>query len=747
MPGTPGLSTFPPAAGELPISRDLGKCRDLVSSPQHHVLPPEPETSDMDARSTDIARYVKARYTAGLLSAGLAMAPSGSAQEEERWVFGGAAGKTWRAHVDLNVMADDFTDPGMLRPRILKPDENLLPRLFEVATWHYYKNPFDPYFVDGMPRIWRGTAQRGWYTEKAFTYIDGDRNTFWWQLGFGSPGDKMNHEFWTFDLGTLVPLERFQVQTPPDSVTHRSGEPFSNFIPRSGELSGADDEERIRLELRGQQNDCHLENKYICSTSYRPLEFLLGEVAENVTAPIVVSFPTRYLRYLRWRTFPDGVATSAGVGSWPFVAKLAYAEFEVYGRGAAALSRYTTKSIDLGRPATLGKIELGVSRWRLDENLEPVPAPDADAGIGVRVKTGTTGDYRQYHTLNDQLELVVVDRGEYDRLQVQSSHGAVVFVGSQGPITDDFENWSPWSGPLAESGSRPGLASGRWFALQIEMRSGKPSEFARLDSLSIEIIPLLADRVVGEVAKAGDGLSPLASDVPLGEEVELSYAISAEFEEVAGGFDAVRIGTPSPPTFRSLRIGTPLDEVAPDSVAMDEQGLTVYLPRRITADEDLRIGLGTVLYTVAEELGGEVFNRTQPGRGQPVIGGDATVEIASNSLQVLASGNEVERTISAVDIRPRAVTPNGDGFNDSMEIRFALFGVLETDVEVVFYDLGGNPVSRIMGTSAGPGTHALEWDGRDEEGRALTPGVYLCEVAAETGRGRFQSITPVAVAY
>ena len=401
----------------------------------------------MDTRSTDIAPVVKARFAAGLLYAGLALAPSAWAQEEERWVFGGDGDETWLAHVDLNVMADDFTDPGMLRPRILKPDENLLPRLFEVATWHYYKYPFDPYFVDGMPRIWARHRAGGYYTEQAFTYIDGDRNTFWWQLGFGSPGDKMNHEFWTFDLGTLVPLERFQVQTPPDSVIHRSGEPFTHFIPRSGELSGADDEERIRLELPGQQNDCFLENKYICSTSYRPLEFLLGEISENVTDPIVVRFPTQYLRYLRWRTFPDGVATSAGVGSWPFVAKLAYAEFEVYGRGAAAVARYTTKAIDLGRPATLGKIELGVSRWRLDENLQPVPAPDADAGMGVRVRTGTTDDYRRYHTLNDQLELVVVDREEYDRLQVQSSHGAVVFVGSQGPITDDFDNWSPWSRP------------------------------------------------------------------------------------------------------------------------------------------------------------------------------------------------------------------------------------------------------------------------------------------------------------
>lgn len=115
----------------------------------------------MDTRSTDIAPVVKARFAAGLLYAGLALAPSAWAQEEERWVFGGDGDETWLAHVDLNVMADDFTDPGMLRPRILKPDENLLPRLFEVATWHYYKYPFDPYFVDGMPRIWRGTERGG----------------------------------------------------------------------------------------------------------------------------------------------------------------------------------------------------------------------------------------------------------------------------------------------------------------------------------------------------------------------------------------------------------------------------------------------------------------------------------------------------------------------------------------------------------------------------------------------------------
>ena len=45
------------------------------------------------------------------------------------------------------------------------------------------------------------------------------------------------------------------------------------------------------------------------------------------------------------------------------------------------------------------------------------------------------------------------------------------------------------------------------------------------------------------------------------------------------------------------------------------------------------------------------------------------------------------------------------------------------------------------------GIHTVLWDGRDASGRLLDPGLYLCQVKARTGRGRFAVVTPDAVAY
>ena len=93
------------------------------------------------------------------------------------------------------------------------------------------------------------------------------------------------------------------------------------------------------------------------------------------------------------------------------------------------------------------------------------------------------------------------------------------------------------------------------------------------------------------------------------------------------------------------------------------------------------------------------------------------------------------------------ITPNQDGRNDLLQIDYTLFGVLGTDVEILVYDLAGRVVSRFSASGGTAGTHTVQWDGMDESGQVLPPGAYLCEIAAETGAGRFQSIRPIAVAY
>jgi hypothetical protein len=61
--------------------------------------------------------------------------------------------------------------------------------------------------------------------------------------------------------------------------------------------------------------------------------------------------------------------------------------------------------------------------------------------------------------------------------------------------------------------------------------------------------------------------------------------------------------------------------------------------------------------------------------------------------------------------------------------RFAFELVSSSRVSLTLYDVRGAIVHRVQ-TTAGPGRHALEWDGRDAAGRVLAAGVYPYELSA-----------------
>jgi hypothetical protein len=76
------------------------------------------------------------------------------------------------------------------------------------------------------------------------------------------------------------------------------------------------------------------------------------------------------------------------------------------------------------------------------------------------------------------------------------------------------------------------------------------------------------------------------------------------------------------------------------------------------------------------------------------------------------------------------VSPNGDGINDEASIVFALAKVEGRAADVVIYDLSGRRVRVVTARAEG-----YRWDGRDEGGRLLPPGAYVCqiELAADIG--------------
>ena len=69
-------------------------------------------------------------------------------------------------------------------------------------------------------------------------------------------------------------------------------------------------------------------------------------------------------------------------------------------------------------------------------------------------------------------------------------------------------------------------------------------------------------------------------------------------------------------------------------------------------------------------------------------------------------------------------------FNSDTTIRYSLPQAGE--VELAIYNLAGQQVAQLVRALRPPGRHAVRWDGRDDQGQALPPGIYLVRVHFST---------------
>ena len=291
--------------------------------------------------------------------------------------FGGDGGQSWQERSSLNVLVDDTSVAGALQPLELRPDENFAPALFSRYPFERRVNTANPLWVEGMPRIWRAFGVIGNRISSELSspiYVDGDHTTFTWRLNYNY--GYLSSEFYTFDFGGTLPLERFALQLPPVQLTDQFGEPFQNYVPLNAELSGSERGLQLLEEFTIADQVTSEFSTFRGGDHYDPLDSFLGAVKDNLIAPIVFDFSTRYLRYVRWRTFPDKLDSNEQPGS----AKLAYAEFELFDNGFAGHCRYETTPLSLGEPAIIGHIDVGASHWRRQGALWAEPSgSDVDA--------------------------------------------------------------------------------------------------------------------------------------------------------------------------------------------------------------------------------------------------------------------------------------------------------------------------------------------------------------------------------
>ena len=186
------------------------------------------------------------------------------------------------------------------------------------------------------------------------------------------------------------------------------------------------------------------------------------------------------------------------------------------------------------------------------------------------------------------------------------------------------------------------------------------------------------------------------------------------------------------------RAGAPLTRDAYLGLPAAERG-------RIQAEGDLlRLRLRGTVVRYGTSLNVEVRQSSQ-NVWQRVDPADATELSPGTGLTIRVPLRR--RILQQLQIGPSTITPNGDGVNDVARIRFLVTkATMPRPLEVEIFDLAGRRVRHLC--DRGARSVLMHWDGRDDKGRLVPPGIYLCRVHVQTDAGRPEiDARAIAVAY
>ena len=670
-----------------------------------------------------------------------AASATSAAADISLWQIGGS-GLRWADSDSAQVMIDFAGLNNSIQPVLVSSDTTVFPLL---ENWSPKKNPDELGFVDGeRPRAWKGLSGTSSTVDNALNLIDGNGATY-------NPvtSNSINSEYYTIDLGVPVPLFRFAMSTPDKGFFRSDGTPLEEDAIPAFEVSIAPD----------------TNNDVLHTPNGPPIGEIIAEARENVVPKIVADFPLQYVRYVRYKRKNSILdeATNQSSGHSGTARKGTVAEFFLWGEGIPKRATYKTVIFDLGTVVNFGRLFWKATPMRLVNGVAE-EAPDANVQIEVEARTGIDSNPDIYYEFTDMGTRVVVEQARYQgKLKNQSAAvtnadglGGTLTLstrpkpGLRAGIEYDQQNWTFWSFPTTESDRPLNLNRGSHLQVKVVLHSERFDEFVRLDSLWIETSPILASRVVAEIAQLGQP-NPArgVAEVPLGQRTDFTYDIKAEFAAREVGFDALRISTGSAQTeFKGLEV----DGVATDPAGVEvvDDGFVVQLPQRISRayNPSLRVAFAAEVFDFARTFEGEVFNTDSVDLPQPVEGGDVSDAVGTNSLRVLAASAANPQLMQDVQLSSGVITPNGDGVNDELVISYSLFALPQSvPVQLQVFSLDGRQVAQVQRGQQGSGPQQLHWDGRDQRGETLVPGLYLLGIGIEAEDKNALQLRPINIAY
>lgn len=594
-----------------------------------------------------------------------------------------------------------------------------------------------PAFVDTAKNLSLGALARGG-SIKAPNVLEQSRTELQVTLGSiidASPGQAFERKstdrqqvnpngiFIVLDLGGRFGVNRIRFY-PRNTILESPGTPFHFDF------------------LRGYQLRINDGSAATTTEAGDPIFTVLHREAQNKEPVVDLRFDLQFVRHLELKS-----VTTVG---------FEIDELEVFGKGFVPEAVFLSDVFDLGGPALLGEI-----RWS-DEAIGEA----AGSQLLLRTRVGDDATPLVYTRIIEGLDietpLSATDRpltlAQYDELG----------RAEKGPVKPDAENWSPWSAPYPQDGgggtqitfSRPRRFIQFEAAVRSSLAATRTVNWVEMDYTTSPLAAALTAEIFPRVVDA-------ALPTPF------IYAVRADFSRgLSSGFDRLMIATPEAVT-RVGRIelrdqggtvvaaqdfGDDLEdaqlplrrgEFGIEEVSRDR--LLVSFPK-ITADRTLlQIQFVSRVYRHSTAFAGQALNSEIPEAKQPLESGNATVlnvddlDRSSGLAVETVLANQLIATLAAV---PNPFTPDGDGVNEVTTIFYSILKLdLARPVEVVVYDLSGQPVRLLHAGNSSSGEYRWAWDGTDDEGELVLPGTYLFRVSVEGDLEQQRAVGVVNLVY
>ena len=568
------------------------------------------------------------------------------------------------------------------------------------------------------------------------------------QLVTASPNGRAFERKGNFVLGTLVVLDlggRFGVNQlrffPRNTVFPAPATPFQGDFLKNFEVS--------------------INDGVVLTQAGNPIWELYETQTNNKNAVTEINIdPPRLLRFLRLR------ATS----SIPFEIE----KLQVFGEGFFPTARYISPVIDMGSPANWGRLrwlqQLAGSANLVDMQIRSRSGSDPNPLAYTRKRVGLKDAEEISLSVNNPTE--PLGRREYLRLPEK---GGQSDEWERGSVRDDLANWSPWTSPYSiEDGTSaigvPILSPGprRYIQFRVDFLSEDLEASYALEQLSFDFTsPPLADEILGEV---------FPREVPAATDIPFVYALRADMTSgQIQGFDTLELTTGT--RVKSIErieildgVGNaiidhvfvtqdrPTVEDQVEIVSITDDGFVVRFPRVLENDSVLKVHFVSRVLSFSTTFEGRVLLLAEDAF-QGVVAGDAALlddaDIPFKSdVTVLSPSVNSGSLVGALDVSTTVITPNGDSANDHLKMSYEILAVVgEAEVTVEIFNLAGQSVRRLFVGLADNGVYntesqpGLSWDGRNDEGVLVPPGLYLLQVGVEGDARSSATVQPFGVAY